>query len=112
MDELNLPEPENDDEDISFDKNDAELLGAMYVLEGATLGGSVIVKRLKTNPNFEGLNLNYYQIYGEQLIPMWKKFCEVLNQQPETSFDDAVNGAKKMFNYIAAVQQQNSLVQK
>jgi heme oxygenase len=111
MDELDLSEPENDIEDISFNKNDAELLGAMYVLEGATLGGSVIVKRLKTNPNFEGFNLNYYQVYGDQLIPMWKKFCEVLNQQPESSIDDAVNGAKKMFDYIASVQQQNSLVE-
>jgi len=41
---------------------------------------------------------------------MWKKFCEILNQQPESSYNDAVNGAKKMFDYIAAVQQ-NSLVQ-
>jgi heme oxygenase len=110
IDELNLPEPENDVEETSFNKNDAELLGAMYVLEGATLGGSVIVKRLKTNPNFEGLNLNYYQVYGEQLIPMWKQFCAILNQQPESSAEGAINGAKKMFDYIAAVQQQNSLV--
>lgn len=104
MDELHLPEPENDTEEITFNNTDAELLGAMYVLEGATLGGSVIIKRLKTSPNFGGLNLNYYQVYGAQLIPMWKKFCEVLNQQPETSFNNAVNGAKKMFNYIAAVR--------
>jgi heme oxygenase len=111
MDELNIPETENDTEEITFHKNDAELLGAMYVLEGATLGGSVIVKRLKANPNFEGLNFNYYQVYSNQLIPMWKRFCEVLNQQPESTFNDAVAGAKKMFGYIAAVQQQNSLVQ-
>lgn len=108
MQELNITEPEIEIDEVTFDKNDAELLGAMYVLEGATLGGSVIVKRLKTNPNFNGLSLNYYQVYGEQMIPLWKKFCEVLNQQPESSFDDAVNGAKKMFDYIAAVQQQNS----
>lgn len=109
MDELNLAEPENDAEDISFNNNDVELLGALYVLEGATLGGSIIVKRLKANPNFDGLNLNYYQVYGGQLIPMWKQFCAVLNQQPESSYDDAVNGAKKMFEYIAAVQQQQIL---
>jgi len=109
MDELDLAEPENDIEAINFNMNDGELLGAMYVLEGATLGGSVIVKRLKTNPNFGGLALNYYQVYGGQLIPMWKQFCEVLNQQPESSYNDAISGAKKMFNYIAIVQQQSSL---
>lgn len=111
MEELRMPEPENDAGEITFNKNDAELLGAMYVLEGATLGGSVIVKRLKNNPNFEGLSLNYYQVYGDQLIPMWKQFCEILNQQPQGSYNDAIAGAKKMFDYIAAVQQQSSLVE-
>lgn len=110
MDELKLSQTESEIEEISFNINDAELMGAMYVLEGATLGGSVIIKRMKTNPNFNGLSLNYYQVYGEQLIPMWKKFCEVLNQQSESGYDDAANGAKKMFDYIAAVQQQHSLV--
>jgi len=111
LDELNISEPETGTEEITFGNSDAELLGAMYVLEGATLGGSVIVKRLKTNPELNHLTFNYYQVYGEKLIPMWKRFCEVLNQQPESSSDAAVTGAKKMFGYIAAVQQQNPLVQ-
>jgi heme oxygenase len=97
-------------EDITFGPTDAEILGAMYVLEGATLGGSVIVKRLKTNPQLSHLTFNYYQVYGDQLIPMWKQFCAVLDEQPESNSEGAVTGAKKMFGYIAAVQQQNSLV--
>jgi heme oxygenase len=104
-----IPSPVNDDE-LIFDKNDASLLGALYVMEGATLGGSVIVKRLKTNPELSALNLdfNYYQVYGDQLIPYWKTFCAVLDQQGEDSYEAAVTSAKKMFGYIAAVQTQNN----
>jgi heme oxygenase len=108
--ELNTAIPENDTPEITFAKNDAELLGAMYVLEGATLGGSVIIKRLKNDPKFAGLGLHYYQVYGDLLIPMWKKFCDVLNSQAESEYAHAVNGAKKMFDYIASVQLQSSLV--
>jgi len=105
--QLAIPSPVNDDE-LTFDKNDTSLLSALYVLEGATLGGSVIVKLLKTNPELSALNLdfNYYQVYGDQLIPNWKTFCAVLDQQGEDGFDDAVNSAKKMFGYIASVQSQ------
>lgn len=106
--QMNLPNimpPAN----LTFN-NEAEILGALYVLEGATLGGNVIVKRLKVNPNLNTQNLafNYYQVYGENLIPYWKKFCEVLNKQPEDTYKDSVSGAKKMFEYIAAVQQQSN----
>lgn len=92
--------------ETTFD-NQAEVLGALYVLEGATLGGNVIVKRLKVNPQLNSLNLgfHYYQVYGENLVPNWKKFVAILNKQPEDTCDASVNGAKKMFEYIAAVQQ-------
>jgi len=107
--ELNMDAPEPNADSISFE-NQAEILGALYVLEGATLGGNVIVKRLKINPQLNDLNLgfHYYQVYGESLIPNWKKFVEVLNSQPEDTDDAAINGAKKMFNYIAYVQKQSN----
>jgi heme oxygenase len=107
--QLEIPSPVNDDE-LTFEKTDASILGALYVLEGATLGGSVIVKRLKTNPELSALNLdfNYYQVYGDQLIPYWKTFCAVLDKQGKNSFDDAINSAKKMFGYIATVQSQSN----
>jgi len=106
---IELPNALNEEE-ISLEKSDASILGAMYVLEGATLGGSVIFKRLKSNPELNALNLdfNYYQVYGNELIPYWKTFCAVLDQQGEDSYDAAVNSAKKMFDYIAAVQLQNN----
>ena len=85
------------------DVDDASLLGAMYVLEGATLGGHVIVKRLLVNPHLQqlDLNFNYYQAYGQELINKWKQFCQVLNTRvAEPDYDKAIQSATAMFNNI------------
>jgi len=111
LQELQTDIPVVTQQDITFEKNDPSILGAMYVMEGATLGGSVIVKRLQTNLQLNnlGLNFNYYQVYGSNLIPYWKSFCEELNQQPESAYGAALNSAQKMFDVIARVQQNNKL---
>lgn len=86
------------------DPTEAYALGAMYVLEGATLGGSVIYKQLKLNQNFEdGFNFNYYTIYGKELISKWQNFLQVVNALPETDHQHAINGANMMFEQIAQV---------
>lgn len=87
---------------IEFDE--ATALGAMYVLEGATMGGAVIVKQLKLNPNFTAdYQFNYYSIYKENLMPNWKNFVAVLNQVPEDQHQKALNGALYMFEAIAKI---------
>jgi heme oxygenase len=90
----------------AFYDNEAAALGALYVLEGASLGGHVIVKKLATNPILNQLNLSfhYYRIYGDDLIPNWKSFCNVLNRQPETDYPIILAGARHMFGYIGSVQ--------
>lgn len=85
--------------------SDAYIMGALYVLEGATLGGNVIHKRLKENRNLMPLKLgyHYYGVYGESLIPHWKLFCEVLNQQTAEHNEMAINGANYVFDqYICS----------
>jgi heme oxygenase (biliverdin-IX-beta and delta-forming) len=85
-------------------KNEYAALGAMYVLEGATLGGSVIIKQLRLNPNFpETFNFSYYGIYGKELIPNWQEFLSHLNALPADSHDDVLTGAEQMFNEILNV---------
>jgi heme oxygenase len=83
--------------------SDASILGAMYVLEGATLGGNVIVKRLKTNEHLLPYNFNYhyYQVYGDQLGLKWKQFLEVLNAIPEAEHEAAINSALRLFERMA-----------
>lgn len=85
-------------------KNEYAALGAIYVLEGATLGGSVIIKQLRLNPNFpETFNFSYYGIYGKELIPNWQEFLSHLNALPADSHNDVLAGAEQMFNEILNV---------
>ncbi len=110
IDELKMmiPEKKNTDHQLIIPENDAAILGALYVLEGATLGGNVIEKKLSNNIGITYLNLNfhYYQVYGSSLITYWKEFCEVLNQQPLETHAISIDAAKKMFEYIIYVQQE------
>jgi heme oxygenase len=94
--------------EISFSipahQSKAAALGAMYVLEGATLGGHVINKKLKANPAFENLELHYYGVYGKELMPNWLGFVETMNASvPEAEYDVAKDSAVNMFSLIAEV---------
>lgn len=90
--------------------NKATALGAMYVLEGATLGGSVIARKLKTNPTLTSKNLSfsYYQVYGEALGERWKTFVTRLNALPEALWPEAEKGARFMFDEISRIQRSNN----
>ena len=53
----------------------AQLLGAMYVVEGSTLGGQVITRQLAR----AGILLRaYFTGYGALTGPRWKTFCQLL----------------------------------
>lgn len=58
-----------------------EALGALYVLEGATLGGQVISRRLRqtlgVTPEWGGA---YFYAYGPGTGRMWRAFGEVMNR--------------------------------
>lgn len=85
-------------------KNEYAALGAMYVLEGATLGGSVIIKQLRLNRNFDpSFNFNYYGIYGKELITNWQQFLSELNAIPEAHHDEVIFGAENMFKEIIKI---------
>lgn len=79
------------------------LLGCMYVLEGATLGGMVIVKSLKKNQNLSGIdNFHYFGCYGGETGPQWKHFLQVLQQEgnkPEAK-DQVVLAAKETYRFF------------
>lgn len=55
-------------------------LGCCYVLEGATLGGQIIAKRLKTVLHLDQANgAAFFNGYGPATGAMWRSFCAVLN---------------------------------
>lgn len=84
--------------------NSSSALGAMYVLEGATLGGHVIQKKLRANPAFEKLSLNYYSVYAQNLMPNWLTFVKALNTSvSEDNYAAAKDSAVNTFDDIARV---------
>ena len=96
-----LPDHKTDNLFIDFE-SEAKALGALYVLEGATLGGNVIVRKLKTNPNFTAIDLNfyYYHVYGDKLAAFWVEFSNTLNNQPLHLYNQIIEGTNNMFDYL------------
>lgn len=59
-------------------ENSAQFLGMLYVQEGSSLGGAVISRHLKLNPNLSEIpSFHFYGCYGGKTGEMWKKFCTV-----------------------------------
>ncbi|TFY88636.1 biliverdin-producing heme oxygenase [Pseudomonas kairouanensis] len=79
----------------------AACLGALYVLEGATLGGQVLrremAQRLDVNADNGGAFLD---IYGAETGRRWKDFLDYLGRQPlDTSAKQrAVDAARSTFS--------------
>ena len=91
------------------DQNTASILGALYVLEGATLGGNVIKKHILANPNFKNAEggLNYYGVYGSELGSKWKSFITVLNESVVADdYDDCINSANQTFDNLIKLSKQ------
>jgi len=60
-------------------KNHLQALGALYVMEGSIMGGSIIVKMLEKAGVTQGVS--FFSGYGETTPQMWAAFTAVLNQQ-------------------------------
>ena len=77
-----------------------QLLGAMYVVEGSTLGGQVLARQLAQ----AGSDLRRYFIgYGERTGPRWKAFCQLLAQAGTDATEaDIVQSAIHTFQHLAA----------
>jgi heme oxygenase len=75
------------------------LLGGLYVTEGATLGGQVISRQLE---QMLGLSARrgtaFFSSYGIRVGPMWRSFCTTLQSQtPQESEDMVVQAARETF---------------
>lgn len=79
------------------------LLGTMYVMEGATLGGMVIVKALRKNEQLSAFEpFHYFGCYGGDTGKQWKSFLEVLKQEgnkPEAR-QAVVSAAKQTYQFF------------
>jgi len=82
--------------------NEAEAFGALYVMEGSTLGGNVIVKQLRKNPAFENITFNYFGIYAEKTGLLWQEFKAFLDEKiNEKDYESCISGARKAYQILA-----------
>ena len=75
------------------------ILGAMYVMEGSTLGGQLIARHVEQVLGLtDGRGSEFFRGHRDRTGPMWKEFCEVLRTQvPEDESDTVIRAAKSMF---------------
>ncbi|HEY0899580.1 MAG TPA: biliverdin-producing heme oxygenase [Sphingobacteriaceae bacterium] len=57
-----------------------QALGALYVLEGSTLGGQVISKMITDRIDLPGYGLSFFESYGTNTYQMWGLFVQKLNE--------------------------------
>jgi heme oxygenase len=79
-------------------QNISELLGMVYVLEGASLGAQILVKQAS--------QLGLSADFGARHLAMqsgslngWKTFLSLLEKAPQFDGDSAVEGARQLFCY-------------
>lgn len=89
-----------EDTDLPEIKNHLQAFGALYVIEGSTLGGKIISKIMSKQLNLaDEKGLSFFISYGDETEKMWEDFKVVLDLQPEHQGDAAliINAADETF---------------
>lgn len=87
---LSAPQPENR----------YQALGMQYVMEGATLGGVVILKALQQHPHLQDYHpFHYYGCYGGDTGRRWSSFKQLLQQEAQSpqAEKEILEGAKTAY---------------
>lgn len=87
---------------MALPQNEPEALGALYVLEGSTLGGKLITKSLKQCTDWPLKGISYFNPYGERTGSMWAEFQLELSAVSHSCADDVVRGANQTFAVLEA----------
>jgi heme oxygenase len=67
------------------------VLGSLYVLEGATLGGQFIARHLEERLGFhDGIGYSFFRSYGADVGRMWRSFAERVNEYSRPDTDDEI----------------------
>ena len=76
-----------------------QLLGCLYVIEGATLGGRSITRHLQTQlgltPESGGA---FFDGYGEQTGSHWKAFCTMLSENADRQMGHSADDSADHFS--------------
>jgi heme oxygenase len=52
----------------------------MYVLEGATLGGQIVLQHVQPFLGIDHCGATFFASYGERVGAMWRAFCDRLER--------------------------------
>ncbi len=78
-------------------QSEAEALGALYVMEGSTLGGKMISKSLRKCADWPLKGASYFNPYGDRTGVMWAAFQDELEAVPISQADGVIRGANQTF---------------
>jgi len=87
------------------DFTDDKLLGYLYVLEGARLGGKVVLKALRKNIQLSHLtSFHFYEQPNINVRARWMAFIEIANQHlTNPQLKNTIQGAQEMFQFFITV---------
>jgi len=89
---------------------EANAWGLLYVMEGATLGGAFICKRLDDHPWINHACLNFFASYGSERGAKWKSFQaaleEFISENPEQN-EEVIDGAFMAFRQMDKLFMEN-----
>ena len=74
----------------------AQAMGALYVIEGSTLGGRIITQMITSQLAITD-GLAFFGAYAEETMAMWLRFLTVLNQEEELSDKQVIEAANETF---------------
>ncbi len=77
--------------------NEAQAFGALYVMEGSTLGGKLISKALQKTAEWPLRGRSYFDPYGPQTGAMWILFQGELSNIPPADATGVIHGANQTF---------------
>ena len=97
----------------SWVTDQASAFGALYVMEGSTLGGRVICKTISGNLGTDlEKGLRFFGGYGPETGSRWKSFLSALDGFDQSSEEDSlVNSAYNTFRHFQTWIKQNSVPQ-
>ncbi|WP_157959604.1 biliverdin-producing heme oxygenase [Devosia submarina] len=78
----------------------AEAFGALYVMEGSTLGGKLISRALQKTADWPLKSPNYFDPYGPQTGAMWSLFQDELLDIPPADANGVIHGANETFTML------------
>jgi heme oxygenase len=101
--DMELLDLEKTETSLSFPADSyPQFIGSLYVFEGSTLGGAVILKQLVKNENLKQIEeFNFYNCYGDKIGMLWKLFLDHLTAiTDENEVNECIAAANTTFSVL------------